>query len=310
MSAAASRTSCVRHRHADADARPLADLRGAAGEVGQLGDQLLHEPGDDDGGRALLGLEAMLLLADDRHLVLERPRVVGPDLRPEPVLERGDDPAARGVVLRVGRRDHVQVERQPDLEAADLDVALLEDVEQADLDPLGEVGQLIDRDDAAICARDEAVVEGQLVGQVAAFGDLDRVDLADQVGDGDVRRRELLGVAPVTRDPVDGGRITVGLDDGACSRADRRERVVVELAAADRREPRVEQADQEPRDPRLGLAALTEEHEVVPGEDRVLDGGDHQILVADDTREDLSARRESREEVGAELLLDRAGPPA
>ena len=68
-----------------------------------------------------------------------------------------------GVVLRVGRGDDEQVERQADREAADLDVALLEDVEQADLDPLGEVGQLVDRDDAAVGARDEAVVERQLV---------------------------------------------------------------------------------------------------------------------------------------------------
>ena len=79
---------------------------------------------------------------------VEGPRVVGPDLRPEAVLERRDDPAARGVVLRVGRGDHEQVERQADDEAADLDVALLEDVEQADLDPLGQVGQLVDGDDA------------------------------------------------------------------------------------------------------------------------------------------------------------------
>ena len=189
-------------------------------------------------GVAVLGREAVLLLADDRHLVLERPRVVGPDLRAEAVLERGDDPAARGVVLRVGRRDHVQVERQPDDEAADLDVALLEDVEQADLDPLGQVGQLVDRDDAAVGARDQAVVEGQLVGQVAALGDLDRVDLADEVGDRDVGRRQLLGVAPVARQPVDRRRVAVALDDGPGGRADRGERVVVELAAADDRQPR------------------------------------------------------------------------
>ena len=160
-----------------------------------------------------LAREAMLLLADDGHLVVERPRVVRPDLRPEAVLERRDDPAARGVVLRVRRGDDVQVERQADDEAADLDVALLEDVEQADLDPLGEVGQLVDRDDPAVGPRDEPVVEGQLVGQVAALGDLDRVDLADQVGDRDVGRRQLLGVAPVAGQPVDRGRVAVALDD-------------------------------------------------------------------------------------------------
>src|SRR6185295_3290838 len=141
LSAAASRTSALA-----TDTRTLADLGRPPREVGQLGDELLHEAGHDDHGQAVFDREAVLLLAHDRHLVVERPRIVGPDLRPEPVLERGDDPAARGVVLRVGGGDHVQVERQPDDETADLDVALLEDVEQTDLDPFGQVGQLVDRD--------------------------------------------------------------------------------------------------------------------------------------------------------------------
>ena len=72
------------------------------------------------------------------------PRVVRADLRAEAVLERRDDAAAVRVVLRVRRGDHEQVERQADLVAADLDVALLEDVEQAHLDALGEVRQLVD----------------------------------------------------------------------------------------------------------------------------------------------------------------------
>ena len=242
-----------------------------------------------NGGTTTVGtpssaVEAPLLLADDGHLVLERPRVVRPDLRAEPVLERRDDPAARRVVLRVRGGHDEQVERQPDDEAADLDVALLEDVEQADLDPLGEVGQLVDRDDAAVRARDEPVVEGQLVREVAALGDLDRVDLADEVGDRDVGRRQLLGVAPVARQPVDGRRVAVALDDRPRRRADGRGRVVVELAAADDREPVVEQADQGAGHARLRLAALAEEDEVLAGEDRVLDGRHDRVVVADDRR--------------------------
>ena len=60
-----------------------------------------------------------------------RARVVGPDLRPEAVLERRDDASAAGVVLGVGAGDHEQVERQAQGVAAHLDVALLEHVEQA-----------------------------------------------------------------------------------------------------------------------------------------------------------------------------------
>ena len=67
------------------------------------------------------------------------------DLGAEAVLQRRDDAPAVGVVLRVRARDEQQVERQPQRVAAHLDVALLEHVEQRHLDPLGEVGQLVDR---------------------------------------------------------------------------------------------------------------------------------------------------------------------
>ena len=146
------------------------------------------------------------LLLHDVDLVLDVARVVGADLGAEAVLQRRDDAAAVGVVLRVGAGDDAHVERQADAVAADLDVALFHDVEQADLDALGEVGQLVDAEDAAIGARDQAVVDRQLVGEVAALGDLDRVDLADQVGDRDVRRRQLLAVA-ASREPGDAGGI-------------------------------------------------------------------------------------------------------
>src|SRR4029079_13454296 len=128
--------------------------------------------------------------------------------------------------------------------------------------------------------------------------------------DGDVGRGQLFGIAAVARDPVDGGRVTIALDDRARGRTDRPQRVAVELASGDDREPRIEQADEQPRHARLGLAALPEEDEVVAGEDRGLDGRDDRILVADDAREDLAARREPGEEIGPELLLDRARAPA
>ena len=96
-------------------------------------------------------------------------------------------------------------------------------------------GSSLMADDPAVRPGDQAVVEGQLVGEVAALGDLDRVHLADQVRDGDVGRRELLRVAPVAADPGDRGRVAVALDDRPRRRADRRERVVVELAAGDDR---------------------------------------------------------------------------
>jgi len=88
--------------------------------------------------------------------------------------------------------------------APDLHVALFEHVEQPDLDALGQVGKLVDGEDAAVDPRDQAVVQGQLVGEIAPFGHLDRVDLADQIGDRGVGRGQLLAVALGAVEPLDG----------------------------------------------------------------------------------------------------------
>ena len=106
-----------------------------------------------------------MLRVHDVDLVLDLRRVVRAYLGAVAVLQRRDDAAAVGVVLRVRAGDDEDVERQADAVAADLDVALFHDVEQADLDALGKVGELVDAEDAAIGARDEPVVNRQLVGR-------------------------------------------------------------------------------------------------------------------------------------------------
>jgi hypothetical protein len=153
-------------------------------------------------------------------------------------------------------------------------------------------------------------VERHLVAQVAAFGDADRVDLTDEVGDRDVRRCQLLGVAPVPREPVDRRVVAVLVHGGAARRADRRVGVVVQLAAADHGQPRVEKVDKKSGHPCLGLAALAEEHDVLTGHDRVLDRRDDRFLVADDARHDAAARGQPSQEVVAKLRLDGPAAPA
>ena len=167
------------------------------------------------------------------------------DLGADAILERRDDLAARGVVLGVrGEHEH-HVELQADRVALNLDVAFLQDVEQADLDLAGEIGQLVDGEDAAIGARQQAVVHRQLVGEVqAGLRRLDRIDVADHVGDRHVRRRQLLDVARLARQPGDRQVVAFGGDAGAARGAERRQRVVVDLAAGHDRDLLVEQIDQ------------------------------------------------------------------
>ena len=110
-----------------------------AGLVCQLGDDVLHEVRDGDGSH-VVGLVLVPLLLHDFDFELDSLRIVGPDLGAIAVLERRDDPTPVRVVLRVRRRDDIDVERQADLVATDLDVAFFEDVEQADLDPSARSG--------------------------------------------------------------------------------------------------------------------------------------------------------------------------
>ena len=110
------------------------------------------------------------------------------------VLERRDDPATIGVIFRVGAEDQANVQFKPHRVASYLDVAFLEHVEQADLNLGRQIGQLVHAEDAAIAAGNQAEMHGRLAGKIAALGVLDHVDLADQIGHGDVRRGQFFMV--------------------------------------------------------------------------------------------------------------------
>ena len=194
--------------------------------------------------------------------------------------------------------------------APDLDVALFEDVEQADLDALGEVGQLVDRENAAVDTRDEAVVQRELVAEVAALGDLDRVDLADEVGDRGVGRRQFLAVALRAVHPGDGRGLAELLEPVERETRDGVVGVVVDLGALDDRHPLVEQADQGTDDARLGLAALAQEDDVMPRQDGVLQLGHDRLFEAEDAGGERRTGGDRLLCVAAHLRGDRDRLPA
>ena len=235
---------------------------------------------------------------------------MGADLGSEAVLERGDDAAPVGVVLGVGRRHQHHVEGQADLVAPDLHVALLEHVEQSHLDALGQVGELVDGEDAPVGAGHQAVVHGELVGEVAALGHLDRVDLADQVGDRGVGGGQLLAVAVVAVDPGDGGVVAVVGHQGSGLGGDGGVGVVVDLGTGDDRQPFVEQADETADHAGLGLAPLPQHDHVVAGQQSVLDLGDDGVLVAENVVEQGLAGADAAHGVAAQLLAHRHRRPA
>ena len=279
-----------RHTRTLVDRRRLTQVAGEARE--DLQQVLRH-----------LGRE-LRLLADDADLGVQLQRVVGADLRAEAVLQRGDDPPAVGVVLGVGAGDDHHVERQPQRVAAHLDVALLHHVEHRHLDALGEVGQLVDRDDAAVRPRDEPEGDGLGVAEAAALGHLDRVDVADQVGHAGVGGGQLLEVALAAVPPLD-GQILAGLGGPPDRlRRDRRVRVLAELRPRDHRRPFVEQAGQRAQQSGLALTAFAEQHHVVARDQRPLELRKHGVLEAEDSGPYLAALGQRGQQVLPDFLFD------
>ena len=190
--------------------------------------------------------------------------VVGADLGADAVFERGDDFAAGGVVLGVGGEDDGDVEREADGVALNLHVAFLHDVEERDLDFSGEVGEFVDGEDAAVGAGEQAVVHGELGAEVlvAARG-FDGVDVADEVGYGDVGRGEFFDVALVGGEPGDGGFVADLCDEVAGELRDGGVGIVANLGAGDVGAGGIEQGGEGAEDARFGLAAEAEQDEVV-----------------------------------------------
>ncbi len=156
----------------------------------------------------------------------------------------------------------------------------------------------------------EPVVDRELVGEIATFRDLDRVDLADQIGDRRVGRRELLAVATIAVNPLDRCVVAAVGDEMTGVGGRGRIRIVVDLAAGDDRHPLVEQIDELTDDARLRLAAFAEEDHVVTREQRVRELRENGVLVSDDTVDERPLLGEGPHCVRANLFLDGTRLPA
>ena len=162
----------------------------------------------------------------------------------------------------------------------------------------------------AVGAGHEAVVDGQLVGQVAPLGHLDGVDLADEVGDRRVGGGELLAEALVAVDPFDRGGVAVLGDEVAGVAGHGMLGIVVDLAAGDDRDPVVEQLDQRADHAGLRLAPLPQEDDVVARQHGVLELREDGLVEADHRGDELLAGGDAVHGVAADLVLDRHRAPA
>ena len=171
----------------------------------------------------------------------------------------------------------------------------------------GEVGQFIDGKDAAVGAREQAVVDGKFIGKIAAAaGGTNGIDITDDVGHGDVRSGELFDEAVLTRHPGDRSVVAVGGDFFAAGAADGFQWVVVNFAAGDDGYLRIEQVDESAEDAALGLAAQAEQDKIMAREQGVDDLRDDRVFVSMDTGEERIALLDGAQQIAAELVLDGA----
>src|SRR5213594_401516 len=92
---------------------------------------------------------------------------------------------------------------------------------------------------------------------------LDRIDIADDVGNRYIRGRELFDEPDLARQPRDWRTVAALGNQLAAVLGDRIERIVVDLAAGDDGNLLIEQRDQLAQDPAFRLTAQTQQDEVV-----------------------------------------------
>ncbi len=149
-----------------------------------------------------------------------------------------------------------------------------------------------------------------LVAEVELAGDrLDGVDVADEVGDGDVGGGQLLVVSLGAVEPGDGGVVASFEKDLARLAGDGGKGGFIDGRAFQDRDILVEQIGQLADDAGLGLASKTKKKKIMPRKDRRHDLGDNGLVVANDPREQRLAVAQLAQEILAHLVLHAAVLP-
>ena len=120
---------------------------------------------------------------------------------------------------------------------------------------------------------------------MSAAGGFDGIDVADEVGDGDVGCGEFLHVALVGGEIGDRSVVAVVSNFFTAAAADRSVGIVVDFATCQIGHVRIEKRRKRAQDAAFGLAAQTEQDEIVARENGVDDLRYDGIFVADDAGE-------------------------
>src|SRR5262245_27507624 len=228
---------------------------------------LLYELGDQDPNR--IALNPCFLLGYG-NAVIEVHGIVGFDLGSDSIFERSNDLAAGSVILWICREHNNDIERQPHRIALNLNVALLHDIEQADLNLAGEIRQLVNSENSSIRSGKQTVVHTEFAAnRMTALRGLNWVDVADDIGNRDVRRRKLFDISLVPTAILNKCAITEFGNEIAATSTDRLEGIVIDFATGNDGNDFIQQRNQIAQDPAFGLSPQPEKDHVVPRKNRV-----------------------------------------
>src|SRR5688572_10310852 len=286
-----------------ADTGRLIDLVGFARFEGQLSKDLFDESRHLDLAAAPVHGRGFLL--HDRQLVLHVLGIVGANLHVKAVLQRRDNAAAAGIILRIGAGDDHHIQGEPDFVTLYLNVFFFHQVKQTHLYFFGKVGQFINREDATVRARHETIVNRFLIGKITPFGHFDRIDFTHQIGNGNIRGCQFFAVSGIAIDPLNRRVIAQLLKLFATGTANRMVRIVVDFTALNDWNAFIQQVHQAANDARLALTAFSEEDHMVSRQDGVFYFGNDRFIVAYNPRQNPFFGFEAMDEILAHLLANR-----
>src|SRR5256886_11398996 len=133
------------------------------------------------------------------------------------------------------RSDDIYIQWQANFIATNLYIALFHDVQQAYLNTFSQIWQFVDAENPTVCPWNHAIVNRQLVREIATLCDTNGINLADEIRDGDIRCRQLLAVTLIARQPGNLNVIATFLYPITACLTDRLIGIVIYLAASNDR---------------------------------------------------------------------------
>jgi hypothetical protein len=186
-----------------------------------------------------------------------------------------------------------------------LNVAFLQDVEQGDLDAGLQVRQFVDHEDATVAAGNQTKVNDFFIGITEPkVGCFDRVEVTDQVRNGNVWCGEFLGVAFAAVQPSDAGIVTVLGEEFDRAAAQRCKWIVLQFRTIHNWNPFVQQSHHLAGKAGFGLTPKAQQDHVVAAQNGPFDVGNDGVFVAVNAGKDFFARFELDNQVVAELIFD------